>query len=225
MYITITDYGNPRENSRSRVWTQDALGRDRTWVLSAAVTILGLWHDTLLESGTWVACYAPPDTRAASDAAAATSRFIRTSGNPLTVPQVPHRDRILPECSSYGRSVETDLDVVVENDCGTCDFSPITATPTCHFGPNASYTDTHLLRSGEGFHLLLQDRREFAEGVAVGPCIWTPCFLHRYTTAQGYIVMDAPCHASCTLCISMSGHGFTSKAQGFQFRHSLQALW
>ena len=42
MYITITDYCNPRENSRSRVWTQDALGRDQTWVLSAVVTIMGL---------------------------------------------------------------------------------------------------------------------------------------------------------------------------------------
>ena len=79
--------------------------------------------------------------------------------------------------------------------------------------------------SAQGFHSHLQDRREFAEGVAVGPCIRTPCLLHRYTTAQGYMVMDAPCHASCTLCISMSGHGFTSKAQGFQFRYSLQALW
>ena len=101
--------------------------------------------------------------------------------------------------------------------------APVTSVPSLPL-PHASYTDTQLLRSGKGFHSLLQDRREFAEGVAVGPCIRTPCLLHRYTIAQGYMVMDAPCHASCTLCISMSGHGCTSKAQGFQFRYSLHAL-
>ena len=50
------------------------------------------------------------------------------------------------------------MDVVVKNGCGTCDFSPITATPTCHFGPHSSYTDTQLLRSGLPLTLTGQER-------------------------------------------------------------------
>jgi hypothetical protein len=68
------------------------------------------------------------------------------------------RQWILLECCCYGRSVETDLDVVVKNGCGTCDFSPITATPACQFGHHSSYTDTQLLRSGLPFTLTGQER-------------------------------------------------------------------